>query len=156
MLRIDIPGRRPLGLRHVVLDYNGTMAVDGLPLPGVMERLRALAAALTIHVVTADTFGSATAQCSVPFLQLHRIPEGGQAKTKRRFVENLGADLTVAIGNGLNDHEMLDAAAIGLAVVQAEGAHPATLQQADAVFPTVLDALDALRAPVRLIATLRD
>ena len=33
MLNIEIPGREPLALRHLVLDYNGTIAVDGKLLP---------------------------------------------------------------------------------------------------------------------------
>ena len=33
MLNIEIPGREPLALCHLVLDYNGTIAVDGKLLP---------------------------------------------------------------------------------------------------------------------------
>ena len=30
MIVIEIPGREPLKINHVVLDYNGTAAVDGM------------------------------------------------------------------------------------------------------------------------------
>ena len=59
MIEIDIPGFKILRLNHLVLDYNGTIACDGKLLPGVKEGLSALAEVLSIHVLTADTFGRA-------------------------------------------------------------------------------------------------
>ena len=29
MIRIDVPGREIIEIEHVVLDYNGTIALDG-------------------------------------------------------------------------------------------------------------------------------
>ena len=34
MIVIEMPGREPLKINHVVLDYNGTAAVDGMLLKG--------------------------------------------------------------------------------------------------------------------------
>ena len=34
MLRTDIPGFGSLRIEHLVLDYNGTLALDGRMLPG--------------------------------------------------------------------------------------------------------------------------
>ena len=59
MIEIAIPGTASLVLQHLVLDYNGTLACDGVLLPGVRERLLVLAENLQVHVVTADTFGQA-------------------------------------------------------------------------------------------------
>lgn len=59
MIEINIPGFGNLQLAHLVSDYNGTLAVDGKPLPGVSEALEALSSDIQIHVVTADTFGLA-------------------------------------------------------------------------------------------------
>lgn len=42
MITIEIPGRKPLHIAHVVLDYNGTIAVDGILLEGVGERIARL------------------------------------------------------------------------------------------------------------------
>ncbi|MCA9958568.1 MAG: HAD hydrolase family protein, partial [Anaerolineales bacterium] len=61
----------------------------------------------------------------------------------------------VAVGNGRNDALMLQAAALGIAVLQAEGTAVVTLTAADVVTPTILDALALLTEPRRLIATLR-
>ena len=58
MIAHTIPGLGTLRLQHLVLDFNGTLALDGRLLPGVRPRLRRLARRLELHVVTADTFGS--------------------------------------------------------------------------------------------------
>ena len=58
-LVLDIPGSSRMVLRHLVLDLNGTLALDGRLLPGVAEALLALKDLLAVHIVTADTFGTA-------------------------------------------------------------------------------------------------
>lgn len=58
MLTIEIPGREPLDLHHVVLDYNGTIAVDGSLLAGVAERPAKLRDSVSVTVLTADTYGT--------------------------------------------------------------------------------------------------
>ena len=60
-----------------------------------------------------------------------------------------------AIGNGANDADMLQTAAVGIAVLGAEGLAAETLLAADVVCANPLDALDLLLNPRRLIATLR-
>ena len=78
------------------------------------------------------------------------------SEAKRAYVARLGADRVVAIGNGRNDRMMLAAASLGIAVVQGEGAAAETLASADVVAPGIVDALDLLLFPKRLVATLRD
>ena len=41
MLHLKIPGSDTMTLEHLLLDYNGTLAVDGTLIEGVMERLEA-------------------------------------------------------------------------------------------------------------------
>ena len=36
MIEVDIPGYRTLQLAYLVLDHNGTLAVDGILKPGVI------------------------------------------------------------------------------------------------------------------------
>ncbi len=52
--------------------------------------------------------------------------------------------------------EVLAAAALGIAVVEGEGAAAATLASADVVVTSARGALELLRHPGRLVATLRD
>lgn len=156
MLQIQVPGFGRLELAHLVLDYNGTLAGDGELLPGVAERLADLSGALSIHVVTADTFGTVRERLADLPSSVTVLAAEGQAEAKRALVESLGAPGCACIGNGRNDRLMLAAAGLGIAVVQLEGAAGQTLQAADVVAPSIRDALDLLRFPRRLVATLRD
>ena len=156
MIAVDVPGFGALALAHLVLDFNGTLACDGGLLPGVSERLVALAPKLSIHVLTADTHGTAaTALAGVP-CALEVVGRTDQAEAKRRFIAALGPDRVVAIGNGRNDRLMLAEARLGIAVVQSEGASGETLVAADLIVPTIVDALVLLLHPMRLVASLRD
>jgi len=155
MITIDIPGFRKLNLAHLVADYNGTLAVDGRLLPGVAEALTRLAPRMTIHVVTADTFGLAKAELAGLPLELTVAPAQRQAETKLQFISQLGPETVVALGNGRNDRKMLRAAALGIALIQREGSAAETLASADVVCLGALDALELLNHPKRLIATLR-
>lgn len=155
MISIDIPGFRELRLAHLVSDYNGTLAFDGQLLPGVAEALSRLARDLQIHVITADTFGLAEAQLTALPVTLAITPPKAQAEAKRQFVSDLGADSVVAIGNGRNDRKMLRAAALSIGLLQREGGAAETLVSAQIISTNILDALELLRHPERIVATLR-
>jgi len=156
MWQIDIPGFNTLEIENLVFDFNGTLAVDGELIPGVEALLMEHADQFTIYIVTADTFGKAAEQVKNTRCKLEILPAGNQAKAKQHLIQQLGNDRCIAVGNGRNDHLMLGEAAIGIAVVQAEGASAKTLQSADIVCNSILDALQLLKSPKRLIATLRD
>ena len=155
MLTIDIPGFKPLRLAHLVLDYNGTLACDGKLLDGVGERLQKLSQHVRIHVITADTFGTVHRAVSGIPCEIAVLPAQAQDAGKLAYVEKLGADHCACIGNGRNDRLMLRAAALGIAVVQEEGAAAEAVMSADVVIPTIRAALDLLANPLRLVATLR-
>ncbi|HET7097360.1 MAG TPA: ATPase P [Casimicrobiaceae bacterium] len=155
MLEVAVPGGWALRLRYLVADFNGTLAVDGVLIPGVAETLRTLAPTLEIHVVTADTFGRAQeAMAGLPCATTI-LPPGDQDSAKRRYVERLGAGECVCIGNGRNDRAMLAAAGLGIAVIQREGAAVETLLAAKVAVPDIGAALGLLLNPARLTATLR-
>jgi soluble P-type ATPase len=58
MITIDIPGLLPLQAKHLVLDFNGTLAIDGKLINGVGQLLELLNSQLDIYILTADTFGT--------------------------------------------------------------------------------------------------
>jgi soluble P-type ATPase len=155
MISTTIPGFGALTLEHLVLDYNGTLAVDGLLLPGVKGALDSLAAELAIHVVTADTFGRAAAGLEGVDCRLTVLEAGRQDRAKVNFVNRLGAGRTASIGNGRNDALMLAASALGIAVILGEGASPGSVHAADIVCTDIVSALELLMHPLRLTATLR-
>jgi P-type E1-E2 ATPase len=155
MIEVVIPGDGRLRLSFLVLDYNGTLACNGALLDGVAERLIALSKSLSIHVVTADTFGTVEAALRSLPCTVRILPQTGQNHAKMAYVSQLGRNETVCIGNGRNDRLMLQVAALGIAVVGPECAAVDALQAADVVAPSIRSALDLLLNPLRLVATLR-
>jgi len=111
MLEIPIPGFGSLLLSHLVLDDNGTLAVDGHLVPGVKERLKSLSPRLRLHVLTADTFGMARAALADVPRELSILGPQQQDLAKRDYVERLGAREVICIGNRRNDRFMLESAA---------------------------------------------
>ena len=156
MIEINVPGGPKFKLERLTLDYNGTLALDGFLLPGAAELLTKLAADLEIHVVTADTFGLAKAGLAGLPVKLTVLGRDNQSAAKLAHVKALGLDAVCAVGNGLNDHLMVAACALGLAVIGPEGASQKTLAAADVVCPDLATALGLLLNPLRLAAPLRD
>jgi soluble P-type ATPase len=155
MLIYEIPGIEKLELEHVVLDYNGTVAVDGVLIPGVREILNRLSEKVAVHVITADTFGSAAKSLENVKCRIHIKPEGDQDRAKFDYVVSLGAEKTAAIGNGRNDILMLEKARLGICVILREGAFSGALIKSDIVCRDIIDALSLFENPLRLKATLR-
>jgi soluble P-type ATPase len=155
MLEISIPGYKKLQLEHLVLDYNGTLACDGELIEGVEQSLERLAQHLEIHVVTADTFGKVRSRLENAPSKIVVLPQDDQHTGKRTYVEKLGAERTACVGNGRNDRLMLESAALGIAVVEKEGAAVEAIVAADVVCPTILAAFELLMSPLRMTATLR-
>lgn len=83
------------------------------------------------------------------------IPRGDEAQAKAGVIRTLGPKHTAAVGNGRNDAPMLSKAALGVAVLQGEGAAREALLAADVVAPDILAALDLFLHPARLLVTLR-
>ena len=154
-MEIDIPGYGLLRVNHLVMDYNGTLAVDGRLADGVKASLNRLAAHIKLHVITADTFGKAAKGIEGVDCTLQILTGQDHGAAKRDFVKSLGASETVSIGNGRNDRQMLETARIGIAVMLEEGTATETLMTADIVCPSILSALSLLENPLRLKATLR-
>jgi soluble P-type ATPase len=155
MLKIDIPGQNKLEIDHLLLDLNGTIAFDGKLITGVKEKLNELSKIVKIHVITADTFGGARDQLEGVSVTLAILPIGDQDQAKSSYLNQLGVNTTVAIGNGKNDRLMLRESAIGIAVLQEEGASVEALSAADVICKNINSALDLLSNPKRLVATLR-
>lgn len=154
-MRIEIPGYKVLELKYLVLDYNGTIAIDGAIPDQVKDRLRLLADELKIYVLTADTHGTARENCEELPLEIRTFSEGSAMDAKYRTVKELGIDSCVAVGNGRNDVLMLRESSLAIAVMDWEGMCGGLMSEADVCVHKIEDALDLLLYPKRLIATLR-
>lgn len=155
-MQYAIPGQSELDIRHVVFDYNGTLAVDGDLIPGVAAQINRFAPQLTFHVITADTFGTVERALQSVECTVHVITGNQQDESKLQYIEQLGQQHVLAVGNGNNDKLMLQAAALGIALIQEEGASVQALLAADVVCQSVLDVFAYFATPNRLIATLRN
>jgi soluble P-type ATPase len=152
MIRIEIPRRGLFELHHAVFDINGTLAVDGKPIPNVAAALTSLAPFLSIHLLTAGTHGNLKELEETLGFPLQIISNGEE---KAWYVQQLGPDKVIAFGNGANDAGMLRLAAIGIAVLAAEGVAISALHAADVLVPGPIDAIELALKPKRLVATLR-
>lgn len=137
----------------LVLDFNGTLSVDGTLLPGVADRLRNLTKIIRVSVLTADTFEKAADQLGSLPVEMSFVRTGTD---KADIVRRLGPEQVIAIGNGRNDVAMMSAAGLSVAVIGPEGASSELLRVADVVVTDIHHALDLIVRPMRLKAVLRD
>lgn len=155
MIKVSIPGKGTLTFHHIVLDYNGTLGYDGNLLPDVKDRLNLLAENIEVHIITADTFGLCKSSCQGIKATIHILTSVNGSSEKEQYVENLGPEGVMAIGNGSNDALMLARAAVGVAVLGPEGTSTLALKASDVVVKDINAGLDLLLNPKRLVATLR-
>jgi P-type E1-E2 ATPase len=155
MIQIDIPGNKKITIEHLVMDYNGTLAVDGVLIEAVKPLIIELSSKLNLHVITADTFGLASIQLTTLPVKLVILPSDKQQEEKLKYIEQLGKDTCAVIGNGVNDALMLKHAAIGIALLQEEGLALEALMASDIIMKNAMDALNLFLHPKRMVATLR-
>ena len=154
MLKINIPGRGEMILSHLVLDYNGTIAEDGLIIPGIKARLEALSRDLSISVITADTHGTAARRCEGLPLTVLTFPTTEVGAIKADHVRSLTGGV-ITIGNGFNDVAMSDESDLSICVLGPEGCCGKLAAHCDILSRSIEDALDLLLKPHRLRATMR-
>lgn len=155
MIDIKVPGRCDYTIENIVFDYNGTIAADGRILPSIYEKLSILSSMANVYVLTADTYGTAAAQCRDLKLTLKTFPNDEAGDYKAKIVEELGKDKTVCFGNGYNDIKMFKKAALSIAVLEREGMCAGLLNESDVIVKSIDDGIDLLLNPKALIATLR-
>jgi len=155
LIEVNIPGRGQYRFEHLVLDLNGTIALDGEIIEGVESRLHWLSNLLNISIVTADTHGSAQRLGKSLRIKIHKVDPGDEQAQKGKLISKLGSETTVSIGNGSNDASMLKKSVLGICVLGPEGTSSEAIANCDLVVSDINAALDLLLKPDRLIATLR-
>lgn len=153
MIELNIPGWGDLRLEHLVMDVNGTIAEDGKLVVGVIPRIYRLGQQINLHLLTADTHKTQARIDTYLNMKAHIITGGGAEKAA--YVENLGAECVVAIGNGFNDVQMCQVAKVSVAVLGPEGLATALIPATHLLVQNAADALDLLLYPERLRASLR-
>ncbi len=149
-ISVDVPGLGLKNYEHVVFDLNGTLATDGRISETMAVSLQDLARQVQIHILTAATHGHVDAIRRITGIAPVLIHV---SEDKMRYVNNL--EHVIAVGNGANDTQMLQAADLAICVLGYEGAYTKTLLASDIVVRNGQDAIDLLLKRKRLIATLR-
>ena len=142
-------------LKHIVLDYNGTIAKDGMLKEEVKELLAVLAKQYTLHVITADTLGSVQKELQGLALHVKVLHSQNHTLEKEAYIIELNENQCAAIGNGNNDAKMLQTAEIGICLIGDEGCSTKSLLASDITCKSIVEALELFVYPKRLIATLR-
>lgn len=157
VITLFIPGfkKETYQIAHVVFDFNGTLAIEGKLIEGVKDLLTELSQKVQLHVVTGNTFHTAEHELEGIPCRLTLLPHTDQGIEKERYIRQLGADSAIAIGNGRNDKEMLRDSAIGIVLLQAEGAAADAVSHADIISKHIFEAIDLVNHPRRIAATLR-
>jgi len=157
MIDLLVPGREMnLELKNLILDLNGTLTVDGILVAGVKSRLDMLKRDLDIYLLTSDTLGCGGMVAEELGIPIFKVGKEHGGEDKMNFLNTIGVDETVAIGNGFNDRLILEHAALSIAVIGSEGCAVQAVSNADILVKDILDALDLLLNPLRIVATLRD
>ena len=154
-MHIEIPGYKSLDLKYLLLDYNGTLALDGHLSTSVKELICALSEELEIFVLTADTHGTAAAECAGLPVALKTFPTDSAMNSKLEILQTLGGDFCCAIGNGRNDILMCKDASLSICIMGEEGCCSKLIEYTHVTVKTIENALELLLKPKRLIATLR-
>lgn len=155
MITLNISGRDPLLFEHLVCDVNGTLAIDGQLMEGVARQLNRLRDRLELHLLTADTHGRQSIIDQQIGVQAIRISPGNEAAQKTAYIQELGADRVIAIGQGANDASMLKSAGLGICILSREGTAVETMISADLLVPDIYTALEMIEKPLRIVASLR-
>ncbi|PKM77268.1 MAG: ATPase P [Firmicutes bacterium HGW-Firmicutes-15] len=157
MINLSVPGREMnMELKNLVLDLNGTLSVDGILAAGVESRVALLKKELKVYLLTSDTLGCGSTVAEDLGISIFKVGNEHGGEDKLDFLNTVGAEETVVIGNGFNDRLVLEHAALSIAVIGGEGCCVQALQKADIVVKDIQDALDLLLRPLRIVATLRD
>ena len=155
-ITLSIPNYKTITIAHVVLDYNGTLAKDGVLKNEVKALLPKLSESYSVHVITADTFGSVHEQVKEFDVTVKVLESDNHTLEKAQYVRSLDALKCVAIGNGNNDAQMIEEAALGIALLGDEGCSSQTLMKSDLTCKSISDALELFLNTKRLVATLRE
>lgn len=155
MISVSIPGWGDIEIEYLLVDYNGTIALDGKIKAGVKELLEKISRYMRIFIVTADTYDSVDSDVDIMGFNVLKVKKENSAEEKAKIVKELGPEKVLAIGNGANDALMLKEAALGIGVIGEEGCSNILLKEADIIVKDITEALNIVLHPERIIATLQ-
>ncbi|WP_284246223.1 hypothetical protein [Thalassotalea insulae] len=153
---MNIPNREKIKISNVILDFNGTIAVDGKLIGGVANKINNLSAIINFVVVTADTYGTVEQELAGVDCKIINLSKSKEFKSKLDVLNFLGKEQTICVGNGFNDRIVLKESVLGISILQEEGLSLEALIASDFVCKSIIDVFSCIENPYRIKATLRD
>jgi soluble P-type ATPase len=154
MIFIERPGQGNLEIEFILIDFEGTLALDRRVHPKAKDKINLLSKRAKIYILTKEEKEHAEEVLKKVKAEIIYLTEGESSQKKLDLLRQLGANRTVAIGNGADDVPMIEEAGLGICVLGKEGTFSEAIKKADVVFMNILDALDFLLKPLRQKATL--
>ena len=149
MIILQRPGRTPLEIEFILLNFEGTLATDRRIHPKAKDKLNLLSKRTNIYILTKGEQEAIQEILKKVKAEVVYFEEGEVSQGKLDLLRQLGATKTVAIGNGVDDVPMIEEAGLGICIIDVEGASGEAIKKADVVFTNILDALDFLLKPLR-------
>jgi soluble P-type ATPase len=154
MISIQRSGMENLDIHYVLIDFEGTLAMDSRVHPKAKEKVNLLSKRANIYILTKSNREKVEKSLRKMKVDIVYVTEGDASQQKLNVLQRLGPHLTAVIGNGLDDLQMMDQAGLGMCVIGKEGSSAEAVAKADLVVTNVLDALDFLLKPLRQSAIL--
>ena len=154
MISIQRPGMESLDVHFVLIDLEGTLAMDGRIHPKAKDKVNLLSKRASIYILTKSDREKVEKTLTKMKVEVLYVTEGNSSQQKLNVLQRLGPHQTAVIGNGLDDVQIMEQAGLGMCVIGKEGSSTETMAKADLVVTNVLDALDFLLKPLRQGATL--
>jgi soluble P-type ATPase len=154
MIAIQRQGREPVEIEFILMDFEGTLASDRRVHPKAKDKINLLSKRTKIYILTRGEKEVVSEVLKKVKAEIVYLPEEGTYEKKLDLLRQLGPTRTVAIGNGVDDVQMIEEAGLSLCIMGKEGTSVEAMVKADLVFTNILDALDFLLKPLRQKATL--
>jgi len=152
---INVPETGKYEIENIVFDYNGTIAINGEIISGILEKIVKLTEVFNVAIITADTFNTVRKAFKNTNVNIHIIDNENGMIQKKEFIKNIGSNKTIALGNGRNDELMLKEAIISVAILNNEGVSLKALNSADFLLKDINHFFEMIEEPKKLIAILR-
>ena len=154
MITIQRPDQDNFEIDFILIDFEGTLALDRRVHPKAKDKINLLSKRTKIYILTKEEKECVEEALKKVKSELIYLSEENSSRQKLDWLHQLGATRTVAIGNGIDDISMIEEAGLGICVFSKEGTSSEAMKKADVVFMNILDALDFLLKPLRQKATL--
>ncbi len=154
MISIQRSGMESLEIQSVLIDLEGTLAIDRRVHPKSKDKVNLLSKRATIYILARGNTENAEKILKKMKVEILFVTEKDSSQQKLNLLQRLGPHQTAVIGNGLDDVRVMEQAGLGMCVIGKEGSCAEAMAKADLVFTDVLDALDFLLKPLRQRATL--